>query len=89
VIIEREKMEIEICVGSSCYLKGSSQVIKKMQEYIELNALEEILILKGTFCLGECTRGVSIKIAKEVYSVNERNCLEVLHEMLEVTHAAD
>ncbi len=82
-------MEIEICVGSSCYLKGSSQVIEKMQEYIKSNALDEILNLKGSFCLGECTKGVSVRFANEIYSVNENNCLDVLHEILEVAHATD
>lgn len=82
-------MEIEVCVGSSCYLKGSSQVIKKMQDYIEIMALDQALILKGSFCLGECTRGVNLRLGGEIYSVDEKNCIEVLHGILEVANAAD
>jgi NADH:ubiquinone oxidoreductase subunit E len=68
-------LTIRICVGSSCYLKGSYKVIKALQELIEANKLDEIVDLNGSFCLGHCTDGVSVKFDEEekVYSVNENN----------------
>ncbi len=83
-------MEIEICVGSSCHLKGSYQVVRELEEYIALNGLGNVVTLKGSFCLGECTRGVSVKVAQQIYAMDEDNCIEVLNLILqEASHAAD
>ncbi len=63
-------MEIFVCVGSSCHLKGSKNVIDRLTSLIKENGLEEKVILKGSFCMGKCgLDGVSIKINDEVYSV--------------------
>ena len=65
-------MEIFVCVGSSCHLKGSKTVIDKLTELINANNLEGKAVLKGTFCMGQCShQGVSVKINNEVYSVTE------------------
>ena len=44
------------CIGSSCHLKGSRQVVEKLQELIEKNNLKEKIDLSGTFCMGNCQR---------------------------------
>ncbi len=54
-------MKIQICVGSSCHLKGSYEVIQKMKELIEKNKLEDVIELQASFCLGNCSNGVSAK----------------------------
>ena len=55
-------MNIYICVGSSCHLKGSYDIIQLMKEAIALHKLEEKVTLSAAFCLGHCTDGVSVKI---------------------------
>ena len=34
-------MNIKVCVGSSCHLKGSYEVIQSLKKYIEDNKLED------------------------------------------------
>lgn len=58
-------LEVYICVGSSCHLKGSYQVIKTFGELIKKNKLEDKVELKASFCLGRCTKGVSVKVGSE------------------------
>ncbi len=58
-------VRISICVGSSCHLKGSYQVIQRFQELIKKNKLENKVELKASFCLGRCTKGVAVKIDEE------------------------
>jgi NADH:ubiquinone oxidoreductase subunit E len=53
---------INVCIGSACHLKGSYEVIQKFQEKIKEHNLEEEVELKAAFCLGECTKSVSVKI---------------------------
>lgn len=67
-------MEIFVCVGSSCHLKGSKTVIDRLTELINNNGLEGKVILKGSFCMGQCSHeGVSVKINNEIYSVTEED----------------
>ena len=60
-------MKICVCVGSSCHLKGSYDIINLMKA-----ALEKVRAhgyggsLSAAFCLGKCTHGVSIKVDDEI-----------------------
>ena len=56
-------MTVLVCVGSSCHLKGSYDIINLMKEKIAKENLEDKVMLKATFCLGNCgVAGVSIKV---------------------------
>lgn len=67
-------MEIFVCVGSSCHLKGSKSVIDKLTGLIKKNGIDGKVILKGSFCMGQCSHeGVSVKINNEVYSVTDED----------------
>jgi len=55
-------MEVRVCIGSACHLKGSYKVIKKLKEIIAVKDMEKDVILKSDFCLGKCSDGVSVKI---------------------------
>ena len=58
-------VKVYICVGSSCHLKGSYQIIKIFEDRIRKNRLEEQVELNASFCLGQCTKGVSVKVENE------------------------
>lgn len=64
-------MEITICIGSSCHLKGSRDVIKIFERLIALHRFEEKITLKGSFCMGECSKnGVCIRVDEERFHVS-------------------
>ena len=48
-------MDITICIGSSCHLKGSHDIVKILERLVALNHLQDDITLKGSFCMGECT----------------------------------
>jgi NADH:ubiquinone oxidoreductase subunit E len=62
-------MKITVCIGSSCHIKGSRQVVEQLQYLISENNLGDKVELGGTFCLGECQKGVCVTIDDEFYSV--------------------
>lgn len=64
-------MEIKVCVGSACYVKGSHEVIQSFQELIKQYGLENQVVLKAAFCLGNCTEAVSIQIEECIYSIRK------------------
>lgn len=63
-------MKVTVCIGSSCHIKGSRQVVEKLQELIAKNNLEDKVELAGVFCMGTCQKGVGVKIDGEPYSVS-------------------
>lgn len=60
---------VEICVGSSCHLKGSEQIVELFQEAIAAHHLENDVVLSGSFCTGQCNRnGVTICVDEEIFT---------------------
>ncbi len=64
------KLRVTVCIGSSCHLKGSRQVVEELRNLIEDNGLEDKVEIAGTFCLGQCQKGVCVTIGEEFYSVS-------------------
>lgn len=61
-------MIIQICVGSSCHLKGSEDIVALLQEAVKEHQLEAEITLAGSFCTGQCNRvGVTVQVDDEVY----------------------
>lgn len=58
---------IEVCVGSSCFLRGASDVIKAFEAAIGEHAPRQVEI-KGTFCQESCTKGVTVRIDDELFA---------------------
>jgi len=55
-------MTIEICIGSSCYVKGSDKVVLLVKEILVNRGLDAKVELKGSFCMNACTQGIGVKI---------------------------
>lgn len=73
-------MEIKVCVGSSCHMKGSYQVIKTFDELIRRNNLEDTVKIKASFCLGCCLTGIATTVDdKPVNNVGFSNAEEVFY----------
>ena len=58
-------MEITVCVGSSCHIKGSHSFIDYLQKTIAEHQLEKQIVLKASFCIGFCSEGINIKVNDE------------------------
>ncbi len=62
-------MKVTVCIGSSCHIKGSRQVVEQLQYLIAQNNLGDKVELAGTFCMGNCQEGVCVSIDDRTYSV--------------------
>ncbi|HAL20611.1 MAG TPA: hypothetical protein DCP17_07650 [Ruminococcaceae bacterium] len=63
-------MKVTVCIGSSCHLKGSRQVVESFQRNIADNGLKDCVELGGTFCMGNCQQGVCVTVDGELFSVS-------------------
>jgi len=62
-------MLVTICIGSSCHLKGSRDVITKFENMVIRHKVDKQVELTGSFCMGECAKGVCVKVDDELFSV--------------------
>lgn len=62
-------MIIQICVGSSCHIKGSEKIVELFQAAIAEKKLGKNVTLAGCFCTGKCNRiGVTVTVDDNVYT---------------------
>lgn len=63
-------MKVVVCIGSSCHLKGSRQVVEQLQYLIGKENLGDKVELGGTFCMGKCQQGVCVTVDGAFFSVS-------------------
>lgn len=66
-------MKVTVCIGSSCHLKGSRQVVEQLQYQINQHNLKDAVELGGTFCMGQCQQGVCVTVDDNFFFGNPRN----------------
>ena len=62
-------LKITVCIGSSCHIKGSRQVVEQLQYLIAESGLGDKVELGGTFCMGKCQSGVCVTVNDTFHSV--------------------
>ena len=59
---------VQVCVGSSCHLKGSEAIVELLESAIAEHHIEDEVVLTGSFCIGKCNRvGVTVQVNEEVH----------------------
>ena len=65
---EKEKLRVELCMGSSCFARGNCSTLMGLEEFVEENGLSDRVDLEGHLCLGKCNTGPHLKIGDKEYS---------------------
>ncbi len=63
-------MKVTVCIGSSCHIKGSRQVVERLQHLLAQEKLGDRVELGGTFCMGKCQEGVCVTVDDRFFSVS-------------------
>ena len=59
---------VQVCVGSSCHLKGSQDIVELLEESVAKYKLEDEIVLSGSFCIGKCNRvGVTVQVNDDIH----------------------
>lgn len=73
-------IKINVCVGSSCHIRGSYKIIELLNNAIKENDLTDKVEVSAAFCLGHCMNGVSVKVNDQIFGVNEDSFGEFFEE---------
>lgn len=73
-------MVITICIGSSCHLKGSREIVHILENLIKEHKLDDKVELNGSFCIGECRKGVCVRFKDNLYSLTPENTEDFFRE---------
>lgn len=73
---------VQVCVGSSCHLKGSADIVELFEKAVKDHNLEDEVILSGSFCIGKCNRiGVTVQVNDDIHvGVTRENFKEFFAE---------
>ncbi len=73
------KLNITVCMGSSCFARGNAQNLELIENFIKENGLEAEIDLCGARCSGQCASGPNIIVnGVEYNSVDENKVREIL-----------
>ena len=57
-----KRIEMQICLGSSCFSRGNKEVVLFIRDYLKKNHLDDKVIFKGARCMGRCSNGPNLNI---------------------------
>ena len=59
---------VQVCVGSSCHLKGSADIVELFERAVEEHGIGDEVVLSGSFCIGKCNRiGVTVQVNDDIH----------------------
>ena len=73
---------VQICVGSSCHLKGSQEIVELLENAVKEHHIEDDVVLSGSFCIGKCNRvGVTVQVNDDIHvGITKENFAEFFNE---------
>ena len=77
---EEQVMRVSICIGSACHLRGSREIIQKLQTLVKANNISDKVDLNGAFCSGNCVNGVCVTIDGELFSLSPETTEEFFNK---------
>lgn len=81
---ENSKLEISVCVGTNCFIKGSQDILRKLIRHIEERGLKDSIDVRANFCMEQCDQGPSVTIGDKIIKhCTFDKAVEVLDEMTE------
>jgi len=82
------EVKVAVCVGTSCYVRGSQAVIKKVADHIQDRALGHLVKIDATFCTENCDHGPMVVVGdKTLYKATAAQTIAEIEYQLEAAKA--
>ena len=79
-MVMTQRIEMQICLGSSCFSRGNRDVVAFIREYLKKNHLEDRIIFKGARCMNLCSNGPNLRINERIIEGVTLSRIEVILE---------
>ncbi len=76
---KEDKTTVKVCLGTSCYMKGSYRVLSQLVESVKKDSLGDEIEVVGTFCLENCDKSPNVMVNDKLIS---EATLEKVEEVL-------
>lgn len=81
--MKKSKMEIVICLGSSCFSRGNKDTLEVIKKYLKNNELCDEILFKGQLCSQSCNKGPVIWINEVKYeAMTTANVVPLLEKII-------
>jgi NADH:ubiquinone oxidoreductase subunit E len=78
-----DKINITVCLGSSCFSRKNRDVVSALQEYVHNRNLSNKVQLRGGHCFGDCKRGpIMIINEQEFTEITPQKAIAILESFL-------
>ncbi|MDD3687559.1 MAG: (2Fe-2S) ferredoxin domain-containing protein [Bacteroidales bacterium] len=61
------KIQVTICLGSSCFSRKNRDVVTALQDYVAAKNLSDVINLRGGHCFGKCSIGPVMIVDEQIY----------------------
>ncbi|HPD95665.1 MAG: (2Fe-2S) ferredoxin domain-containing protein [Bacteroidales bacterium] len=80
--METQKIQIVICLGSSCFSRGNRETLEVIKQYIKDNNLGDKVFFRGRLCSESCNKGPIVWIDETKYeAVTPHNIVSILNQV--------
>ncbi len=77
------RVEIKICLGSSCFSRGNRELLNVIKEYLKKNHIDDKVVFRGARCIGHCSEGPNIVMnGKLISGITASEAEEILDREL-------
>ncbi len=59
---QEEKVLVRVCVGTTCFLNGSQELLRKLVNHVEQHGLDDRVQLAATFCMENCGQSPNVRV---------------------------
>ena len=74
-----KKVVVKVCVGTSCFLRGSQAILGEVIRTVETEGLQDYVEVSATFCSEHCDRGPTVAVGERV--LTKTSAAAVLNEV--------
>jgi len=80
-VAPKGRVEISVCVGTSCYLRGSQKLLEEIMKFTKDRQMEDQIEVRATFCFEACQNGPTVRVGDVVlhHCTIEMICKELLN----------
>ncbi|MGC4122829.1 MAG: (2Fe-2S) ferredoxin domain-containing protein [Myxococcales bacterium] len=77
-----DRVAVKVCVGTSCYVKGSQPLLTELLRGAREQGLESRVDVRATFCMERCGEGPNVEVGGQALA---KAGLEATRELLQRT----